>query len=122
MAIVRHLSYLKAAAQTIRFRYSGIFPKNGFLFLDDHKGCLLRGLSPIGNTDQNWRFAYWAKLMVYKWLNRRSQRKSFNVTSFVAAWERWQIPMPRVVEEPLPRTAGHDQPRSVLSHPTRVRS
>jgi group II intron reverse transcriptase/maturase len=56
----------------------------------------------IGNSDQTWRFAYWAKLMVYKWLNRRSQRKSFNVTTFVAAWERWQMPMPRTVEEPLP--------------------
>jgi RNA-directed DNA polymerase len=76
----------------------------------------------IGNADQTWRFAYWAKLLVYKWLNRRSQRKSFTVTSFVAAWERWQMPMPRVVEEPMPLPAGHDQPRAVSSKPTRVRS
>ena len=62
----------------------------------------------IGNTDQTWRFAYRAKLMVYKWLNRR---KSFTVTSFVTAWERWQMPMPQVVEEPMPRTARQSQPR-----------
>jgi group II intron reverse transcriptase/maturase len=67
----------------------------------------------IGNTDQTWRFAYWAKRMVYKWLNRRSQRKSFNVTTFVAAWERWQMPMPRVAEEPWPRTASQSQPSPV---------
>jgi RNA-directed DNA polymerase len=67
----------------------------------------------IGNTDQTWRFAYWAKKMVYKWLNRRSQRKSFNVTTFVAAWERWQMPMPRVAEVPWPRTASQNQPDPV---------
>jgi RNA-directed DNA polymerase len=42
---------------------------------------------------------------VYKWLNRRSQRKSFTVTSFVAAWERWEIPVPASSRNrcPIPR-------------------
>jgi len=57
----------------------------------------------IGNSEQTWKYAWFAKKLVYKWLNRRSQRKSFTVTSFVAAWERWQMPEPRITEEPLPR-------------------
>ena len=57
----------------------------------------------IGNADQTWKYSWFARKLVYKWLNRRSQRKSFTVTSFVAAWQRWQMPEPRTVEEPLPR-------------------
>ena len=67
----------------------------------------------IGNSKQTARFAYWARWLVYKWLNRRSQRKSFTVASFDAAWERWQIPAPRVIEEPWPRAARQSQPRPV---------
>jgi group II intron reverse transcriptase/maturase len=67
----------------------------------------------IGNSKQTGRFAYWARWLVYKWLNRRSQRKSFTVASFDAAWERWQMPVPRVIEEPWPKTAGQSQPRPV---------
>ena len=59
----------------------------------------------IGNSKKIGRFAYWARWMVYKWLNRRSQRKSFTVASFDAAWERWQMPPPHVIEKPLPKTA-----------------
>jgi group II intron reverse transcriptase/maturase len=58
----------------------------------------------IGNSEQTWNYAWFAKRLVYKWLNRRSQRKSFTVRSFVAAWERWQMPDPQVIEEPWPRT------------------
>jgi hypothetical protein len=67
----------------------------------------------IGNSKKIGRFAYWARWLVYKWLNRRSQRKSFTVASFDAAWERWQMPTPRVIEEPWPRTALQNQPRRV---------
>ena len=56
----------------------------------------------IGNSKKIGRFAYWARWMVYKWLNRRSQRKSFTVASFDAAWERWKMPVVRVIEKPLP--------------------
>jgi hypothetical protein len=47
--------------------------------------------------------------LVYKWLNRRSQRKSFTVTSFADAWQRWKIPMPRVIEKPWPQIARQGQ-------------
>lgn len=57
----------------------------------------------IGNSERNGRFAWFAQRLVYKWLNRRSQRRSYNVTAFMEAWERWQIPMPRVVEKPWPQ-------------------
>jgi len=67
----------------------------------------------IGNSEQTWNYAWFAKMLVYKWLNRRSQRKSFTVASFVAAWERWQMPDPGVNEKPWPRTAGQHQPRPV---------
>jgi len=62
----------------------------------------------IGNSERNGRFAWFAQRLVYKWLNRRSQRRSYNLTEFLAAWQRWEIPMPRVVEKPWPqaRQAG----------------
>jgi RNA-directed DNA polymerase len=58
----------------------------------------------IGNSERNGRYAWFARRLVYKWLNRRSQRRSYNVTAFTAAWERWKIPAPRVVEKPWPQT------------------
>jgi RNA-directed DNA polymerase len=58
----------------------------------------------IGNSERNGRFAWFARRLVYKWLNRRSQRRSYNMTAFAEAWERWKIPMPRVVEKPWPQT------------------
>ena len=38
--------------------------------------------------------------MIFKWLNRRSQRRSYTWTSFGAAWERWKMPSPSIVEKP----------------------
>ena len=67
----------------------------------------------IGNSKRTGAFAHYARWLVYKWLNRRSQRKSFTVKSFTEAWMRWKIPMPRVIEKPLPQTARHSQPRTV---------
>lgn len=63
----------------------------------------------IGNSERNGRFAWFAQRLVYKWLNRRSQRRSYNMTAFMEAWERWKIPMPCVVEKPWPhaRQAPH---------------
>ena len=45
--------------------------------------------------------------------NRRSQRKSFTWAAFAAAWERWKIPVPRVIEKPWPRTAGQYRPDGI---------
>ncbi len=38
--------------------------------------------------------------VIFKWLNRRSQRKSYTWAKFRKHWQGdWQIPQPRVVEE-----------------------
>jgi hypothetical protein len=37
--------------------------------------------------------------LVHKWLNRRSQRRSYNWTTFDEAWERWKIPSPQIFEK-----------------------
>jgi len=58
----------------------------------------------IGNSERLWKFAWFAQQLVYKWLNRRSQRRSFTWASFAKAWERWEIPSPRVVEKPWPQS------------------
>jgi len=67
----------------------------------------------IGNSKRLWTFAHFAKRLVFKWLNRRSQRKSFTWAAFAVAWERWKIPAPRVVEKPWPRTAGQYRPHGI---------
>ena len=67
----------------------------------------------IGNSKQLWTFAHFAKRLMFKWLNRRSQRKSFTWAAFAAAWERWKIPAPRVIEKPWPRTAGQYRPDGI---------
>ena len=66
----------------------------------------------IGNSERNGRFAWFAQRLVYKWLNRRSQRRSYNMTEFLKAWESWKIPMPRVVEKPWPN-ARQVQPNTI---------
>jgi group II intron reverse transcriptase/maturase len=66
----------------------------------------------IGNSERNGRFAWFAQRLVYKWLNRRSQRRSYNMTAFMEAWERWKIPMPYVVEKPWPQ-ARQAPPRTI---------
>jgi hypothetical protein len=60
----------------------------------------------IGNPERNGRFGWFgwfARRLVYKWLNRRSQRCSYNMTAFMEAWVRREIPMPCVVEKPWPQ-------------------
>jgi hypothetical protein len=54
----------------------------------------------IGNSERLWDYAWHAKRLVFKWLNRRSQRRSFTWASFEEAWKRWAIPSPRIVEKP----------------------
>jgi hypothetical protein len=55
-----------------------------------------------GNSERNGRFAWFAQRLVYQWLNRRSQRRSYHMTAFTEAWKRREIPMPCVVEKPSP--------------------
>ena len=65
----------------------------------------------IGNSERLWDYAWHAKRLVHKWLNRRSQRRSYNWTTFHEAWERWKIPSPQIFEKPWP------QPRQNHPHP-----
>ena len=51
--------------------------------------------------------SYWREVrnLCWKWLNRRSQRRSYGTQGFEALWKEWQLPSPRIVEVPYrPRT------------------
>lgn len=53
----------------------------------------------IGNASMLGRYFHAATKIVFKWLNRRSQRRSFTWGSFQQHWYGdWNIPAPRVVE------------------------
>jgi RNA-directed DNA polymerase len=65
----------------------------------------------IGNSGRLWDYAWNAKRLVLKWLNRRSQRRSYNWTTFEEAWERWKIPPPQIIEKPWPEDR-QSQPRT----------
>ena len=55
----------------------------------------------ISNSTMTWRYHAQVMRLVYKWLNRRSQRQSFGWQKFVEQWEtQWQIPAPVCVETP----------------------
>jgi RNA-directed DNA polymerase len=76
----------------------------------------------IGNSERLWDYAWHAKRLVHKWLNRRSQRGSYNWTTFEEAWQRWKIPSPQVFEKPWQQTRQtHPQP-AVNVRPIRVQS
>ena len=61
----------------------------------------------IGNSAMTWRYYSAVKMLVFKWLNRRSQRQSFTWAKFRRLWlEDWQIPAPRVVEKRVPHERG----------------
>lgn len=51
-----------------------------------------------GNYDSLNTFYYFAKRNLFKWLNRRSQRKSYNWNGFQALIKKFKIARPRIVE------------------------
>jgi hypothetical protein len=52
----------------------------------------------IGNSESLWHY-YWATgRSLFKWLNRRSQRRSFTWPSFRRLLERYRVPRPRIME------------------------
>jgi hypothetical protein len=51
-----------------------------------------------GNAATLNRFAYAVERMWYKWINRRSQRKSFNWDEFQELLTRFPLPRPRIVK------------------------
>ncbi len=81
---------LRELAATLRRRYLGYFNYYGV----------------IGNSDRLW--AYWnaSRRIIFRGLNRRSQRKSYNWTGFDQMWKTLDIPTPRVIEKPY---CKHDQ-------------
>ena len=50
-----------------------------------------------GNAETLSKFAYAVERMWFKWLNRRSQRKSFNWDEFQELLKRFPLPRPRMV-------------------------
>jgi hypothetical protein len=53
----------------------------------------------IGNYDSLREFFTHAMRMLYKWLNRRSQRKSFNYTVFNEIVKYYGVERPRIVQK-----------------------
>jgi group II intron reverse transcriptase/maturase len=51
-----------------------------------------------GNMATLNKFAYSVERMWYKWINRRSQRKSFNWEEFQGLHKRFPLPRPRIVK------------------------
>jgi len=54
----------------------------------------------IGNSQSLQTYWHQAKRLVYKWLNRRSQRRSYNWPTFAQMWSTLGLPTPRIVETP----------------------
>lgn len=52
----------------------------------------------IGNSMMTGRYQREAMRLLYKWLNRRSQRQSMTWRQFSARQPGWKLPPPRVVE------------------------
>jgi len=50
-----------------------------------------------GNMDMLSSFYNLARRIVFKWLNRRSQRKSYNWRGFAELLEQFKIPRPRII-------------------------
>jgi group II intron reverse transcriptase/maturase len=51
-----------------------------------------------GNMTTLKKFAYRVERMWYKWINRRSQRESFNWQEFQGLLKRYPLPRPRIVK------------------------
>lgn len=73
-----------------------------FRKLYKHLSRILRGYYNYygfaGNYATLNRFAYAVEKMWFKWLNRRSQRKSFNWEEFKASLARFPLPKPRILK------------------------
>jgi group II intron reverse transcriptase/maturase len=54
----------------------------------------------IGNSKSLTRYWRAVKRLCWRWLNRRSQRRSYRTQGFEAMWSAWDLPKPRIVETP----------------------
>lgn len=57
----------------------------------------------IHNSESLWEYWKHVNEVVYKWLNRRSQRRSFTWRKFNAMVERYNVPRPSIREKPSKR-------------------
>ena len=57
----------------------------------------------IHNSVSLWEYWEHVKQVVYKWLNRRSQRRSFTWRKFNAMFDRYNVPRPSINEKPSKR-------------------
>jgi group II intron reverse transcriptase/maturase len=53
----------------------------------------------IGNSQSLSQYDYQVRGLAFKWLNRRSQKRSYTWAAFHRLMERFQIPKPRIVEQ-----------------------
>ncbi len=75
---------LKELAVTLRRKFRGYFNYYGV----------------IGNSDRLWCYWHASRRILFRGLNRRSQRKSYNWTGFEQMWKTLDIPTPKIVEKP----------------------
>jgi group II intron reverse transcriptase/maturase len=52
-----------------------------------------------GNSKMLGKYQYEVYLLLYKWLNRRSQRRSMTQKNYSERWKTWDMPTARIVEE-----------------------
>ena len=60
----------------------------------------------IGNLDSLREFFEQSKKILWKWLNRRSQRRSLTWQGFADLLDYFQVPRPRITEKPRTGAAG----------------
>jgi group II intron reverse transcriptase/maturase len=53
----------------------------------------------IGNSQSLNQYYYLASKLLYKWLNRRSQKRSYTWRVLTRLLERYEVPRPRIVEQ-----------------------
>jgi RNA-directed DNA polymerase len=70
----------------------------------------------IGNYERLQKFFYQAMGILKKWLNRRSQRRSFNWKTFWAMLKRHKIERPRITERPEGHQRREGQQRLQFSY------
>jgi hypothetical protein len=73
---------LKAIMKTLKSKLRGYYQYYGVIM----------------SSHSLWAFYNQAMRIVFKWLNRRSQRRSYNWGQFTRLWAYLQMPKPRITE------------------------
>ena len=103
--------------------FSGPFSDFGLGVVAAGLGCW-NYCEVTGNPERLTRYAHEVKVLVFKCLNRRSQRKSYTWPAFTAAWESWKLPRPSSLKprrHDLLDNAPHSMHDSVYHEPTSPR-